>query len=191
MVENSLRAVCHRLKEDHPPYSPTKHFLSLLSSNHCAMHVTCTYALHLLERRELRSLTLLLPLIAAGFSQSEGAKLPDVFLHLLVVRLTGQPEAIREASLQVGALGFQLSKRDIALPAIIMYSTILIDGPGGFHVLPFLQAILRDFWLPCSRSSEPALLHCCRLLWVLHSRLSPRGLEEVLEALMPGDQVRR
>lgn len=118
MAENSLRTVCHRLKEDHPPYSPSKHFLSLLASNQCAMHVACTYALHLLERRELRSLTLILPLIAAGFSQSEGVELPDVFLHILVVQLTGQPEAIRDASLQVGR---GLRKRGMEPEAVIRF----------------------------------------------------------------------
>lgn len=150
MVENSLRVVCVKLKEDHTPHSPSKQFVVSLS-NPCAMHITCTYALHLLEKKELRSLTLLLPAIASGYTQSESAQLPDVFLHLLVVALSSHSEPLREAP---------------------------------------LQAILRDFWLPCCQSSEPALLHFCRLLWTLHPRLNQRFLNEVLEAMRPGEHVR-
>ena len=150
MVENSLRGVCHKLKEEHSPFTPSRHFIASLAKNPCAVHITCTYALHLLEKRELRSLVLLLPAIASGYTQDENGQLPDVFLHQLVLSLTNQQEPLKEAS---------------------------------------LQAVLKDFWLPCCQSSESVLLHFCRLLWTLHSRINRRLLSEVLEDMRPGEQV--
>ena len=150
MLDTSLHATCRQLKEDHTPYTPSQHFVTSLSNNPCAMHISCTYALHLLQKRDLRALGLLLPAIARGYTRSDSAQLPDVFLHLFVLNLTSQTEPVREAA---------------------------------------LQPILRDFWLPCSRYSESALLHFCRLLWTLHPCISRSTLEEVLEGMRPGEQV--
>ena len=150
MSENTLRAIAHKRKEEYRPFAPSPHFVAFLS-NPCAMHVTCTYALGLLSKRELKSFSLVLPLIARGYTQSENAQLPDIFLHQLVVGLLEYPVPIRE---------------------------------------PTMQAILREFWLVCARSSETALLHLCHLLWGLHSSINPTLLEEVLEDMKPGDEVR-
>ena len=150
MVEASLRTTCHQLKEDHTPYTLSKHFVSCLSNNPSAMHISCTYALHLLQKHDLRSVTLLLPVVARGYTQSDSVQLPDVFLHSLVLSLTSQTEPVREAT---------------------------------------LHSILKDFWLPCCQSSETVLLHCCRLLWTLHPRISREVLEEVLEGMRPREQV--
>ena len=150
MMDASLHAACRQLKEDHTPYTPSQHFVTSLANNPCAMHVSCTYALHLLQKHDLRTLGLLLPAVGRGYTRSDSAQLPDVFLHLFVLNLTSQSEPVREAT---------------------------------------LQPILRDFWLPCSRHSEPALLHFCRLLWTLHPYINRSTLEEVLEGMRPGEQV--
>ena len=99
MSENTLRAIAHKRKEDYRPFTPSPHFVSSLS-NSCAMHVTCTYALHLLSKKELKSFCIILPLVAKGFTQSDTAQLPDIFLHLLVVKLLEYPVPIREATIQ-------------------------------------------------------------------------------------------
>lgn len=63
------------------------------------MHITCTYSLGLLSKRELKSFSLVLPLIARGYTQSDSAQLPDIFLHCLVVGLLEYPVAIRELTM--------------------------------------------------------------------------------------------
>lgn len=100
MSENTLRAIAHKQKEEYRPFSPSQHFISSLSNNPCAMHITCAYALHLLTKRELKSFSLILPLIAKGYTQSDTAQLPDIFLHVLVVRLLEYPVSIRELTMQ-------------------------------------------------------------------------------------------
>lgn len=150
ITENALRPLYVKLKEEEPSYTPSKHFSSSLSSNPTAMHLACTYAVHLLEKRDMRSLTTFLPVVAQAFARSDLCDLPDVFLHLLVVHLTSGVEGLREA---------------------------------------WLQALLREFWVPCCRCSEPALLHFCRLLWTLHPHVSERLLAQVLEGTRPQEHV--
>lgn len=99
MSENTLRAIAAKYKDDYRPFTPSPHFVATLS-NPCAMHITCTYALGLLSKRELKSFSLVLPLVAKGYTQSESAQLPDIFLHLLVVGLLEYPVSIREATMQ-------------------------------------------------------------------------------------------
>jgi negative elongation factor B len=99
MSENTLRAIAHKKKEEYRPFTPSQHFINSLS-NPCAMHITCTYALHLLTKKELKSFCLVLPLIAKGYTRSDSAQLPDIFLHLLVVRLLEYPVPIRELTMQ-------------------------------------------------------------------------------------------
>ena len=151
MVDVSLRGIHRQLKEEHSAHTSSKRFISLLSTHSPAMHITCTYTLQLLEKKEYRSLVQLLPAIAQGYTESDDAHLPDVFLHLLVLELISQHDSIKEST---------------------------------------LHNIMREFWLPCCQSSESALLHFCRLLWSLHSKISQALLWECLEVMKPGEKVR-
>ena len=119
MVEVSLRNTCHQLKEDYTPYTPSKHFVACLSNNSCAMHISCTYALHLLQKHDLRSATLLLSAVARGYTQSDSVQLPDVFLHSMVLSLSSQTEPIRETTLHS-------ILRDFWLPCCQSSETVLL-----------------------------------------------------------------
>ncbi|KAL5484711.1 hypothetical protein EMCRGX_G021251 [Ephydatia muelleri] len=129
---------------------PTQGFLTLLASNPQAMHIATSYAVHLLEKRDLLTLNVLVSAIATAYANhSEGVELPDAFLHQLVYcSLYPQPIGVTE-----------------------------------------LCNIIETFWVPCAPSSEPVLLHCCRLLWATHSQLKADLLEDTLEAIKPGNQL--
>ena len=99
MVDNTLRGLYKQLKEEHTPYSPSASFFSCLAKQPCAMYIMCTYALHLLEKKDMKSLSLLLPMIAKTCEHSDPVSIPDVFLHVLVLELTQQIETLREAVL--------------------------------------------------------------------------------------------
>ena len=99
MSENTLRAIAHKRKEEYRPFTPSPHFVTTLT-NPCAMHITCTYAFHLLAKKELKSFSLLLPLIAKGYTSSDNSQLPDIFLHLLVVKMLEYPVPIRELTME-------------------------------------------------------------------------------------------
>ncbi len=99
MVDNALRGVYRQLKEDHTPFSASNGFINCLSKHPSAMHITCTYALHLMEKKDMKSLSLLLPTIAKGCDDPDAVSVPDVFLHLLVLELSQQYETLREATL--------------------------------------------------------------------------------------------
>ena len=99
MVDNALRGVYRQLKEDHTPFSASNGFTSCLSKHPSAMHITCTYALHLMEKKDMKSLSLLLPMMAKRHDNQDAVSVPDVFLHLLVMELTQQFETLRESTL--------------------------------------------------------------------------------------------
>lgn len=99
MVDNTLRGLYKQLKEDHTPYSPSASFISCLAKQPSAMHIMCTYALHLLEKKDMKSLSLLLPVIAKTCDEPDSVSIPDVFLHVLVLELTQQAETLREGVL--------------------------------------------------------------------------------------------
>eukprot|EP00731_Ephydatia_muelleri_P037659 Em0531g3a len=85
MLESSFNAISERLKEPHEPHLPTQGFLTLLASNPQAMHIATSYAVHLLEKRDLLTLNVLVSAIATAYANhSEGVELPDAFLHQLV-----------------------------------------------------------------------------------------------------------
>lgn len=150
VAENALRGVLRQLKEDHAPFSLPAYFTHFISHHGNGMHLACTYALDLLERRDVKSFTLLLPSIAKAFNKSDNSvNLPDLFLHLLVLKLAQQREVLREATLLV---------------------------------------ILRDFWVPCSQSSEHVLLYLFHMLWFMHSAVGDTLLREVLETVEPGKE---
>jgi len=150
MVDNVLRGVYRQLKEDYTPRSTPPTFTQILPNSTCAMHLACSYALHLLDKKDVKSLTLLLPSIANALGSSDSVSFPDYFLHLLVVGMVAQGDLLKEGALLV---------------------------------------ILRDFWIPCCRSSEQVLLHLFRFLWYLHTRISSGLLREVLETVEPGKEV--
>ena len=99
MVDNTLRGLYRRLKEDHVPYSPSNSFINYLSKHPSAMHITCTYALHLMVKKDMKSLSTL----AKCCDDPDAISLPDrhVFLHLLqlVLELSQQYETLHEATL--------------------------------------------------------------------------------------------
>ena len=99
MVDNALRGVYRQLKEDHTPYTPSNSFINCLSKHPSAMHITCSYALHLMEKKDMKSLSLLLSTIAKGCDDPDAISLPDVFLHLFVLEMTQQYDTLREATL--------------------------------------------------------------------------------------------
>ena len=99
MVDNALRGLYRQLKEDHIPYTPSASFINCLAKHPSAMHITCTYALHLLEKKDMKSLSLLLPTITKTCDDPDSISLPDVFLHSLVLELTQQGDTLREAVL--------------------------------------------------------------------------------------------
>ena len=99
MVDNALRGVHRQLKEDHTPYSASNSFINCLSKHPSAMHITCAYVLHLLEKKDMKSLTILLPTIAKACDDADSGSLPDIFLHLLVLELTQQSSTLRETTL--------------------------------------------------------------------------------------------
>ena len=101
MAENILRGLYRQLEEDNPTYSPSQHFVKFLAKHTSAMYITCMYAVHLLEKKEMKSFICLLPLIAKAYLSSDGSQLPDVFLHVLVLNLTSKVDTVRVATLQV------------------------------------------------------------------------------------------
>ena len=101
MSENSLRGLYRQLGEEHPPHTPSQNFIKYLTKHTSAMYITCMYAVHLLEKKDLKSFISLLPTIAQAYTSStEGTQMPDVFLHILVHHVTCQQE-LKVATLQV------------------------------------------------------------------------------------------
>ena len=101
MVENTLGGVLRQLKEDHTPYTPPNHFTQFISRHSGGMHLACTYSLDLLQKKDLKPFTILLPSIAQAFVQSDTIALPDIFLHLLVLNLNAQKEVLKEGVLLI------------------------------------------------------------------------------------------
>ncbi len=101
MVDNLLRGIYRQLKEDYTPRNTSPSFTEFLSNNACAMHLTCSYALHLLDKKDIKSLTLLLPTIANSFVSSDSIFFPDYFLHLLVVGMVSHGDVLKEGALLI------------------------------------------------------------------------------------------
>lgn len=101
MLENTLRGVLRQLKEDHTPYTLPPSFTQFLSRHSGAMHLACSYALDLLDNRDMKSFTILLPSIAKAFITSDSVNLPDLFLHRMVLQLTANRDALKETTLLV------------------------------------------------------------------------------------------
>ena len=139
MVENTLRSLHRQLKEDYTPFSIPAHFLHFISRHSGAMHLACSYALQLLEKKDLKSFSLLLPAIAKGFIKSESVLLPDTFLHLLILFMDRHREMLKEST-------FLLILRDFWVPCCHSSEQVVLHL---FRMLWFLhgkisQELLRE-----------------------------------------------
>lgn len=96
MMEPSLRSARAKLKQDHTPLQPTKKFTSLMASSQEAMVLLCTYCLHLVDKKDFKTLALVLPTVAKSCINSEKDIMPDGFLHSMAVMLLPHVAALRE-----------------------------------------------------------------------------------------------
>lgn len=99
MTESSLKVIHNKLKQDYPVYNPTSNFIKHLTTIPAAMQLTCTYTLHLIDKKDFRSLSTLLPSIAVAYIGSETDIFPDSFMHSVVIELSNHFNAIREGFL--------------------------------------------------------------------------------------------
>ena len=134
MVENSLRSLHKQLKEDHTPFSLPAAFINFISRHSGAMHITCSYALHLLEKKDIRSFSLLLPAVAKAFIKSESVLLPDSFLHFLILHMDTHREVLKEST-------FLLILRDFWVPCCHSSEQILLHL---FRMLWFLHGKISE-----------------------------------------------
>jgi negative elongation factor B len=101
MIETSLKTIHNKLKQDHSLYTPSSTFIRYLTSMPAAMHLTCFYALHLLNKKDFRSLSLLLPTISAAYMESETDNLSDGFMHSIVIGLAYHIGSIKDNLLNI------------------------------------------------------------------------------------------
>lgn len=150
MTESQLKSIHVKLKQEYSLYAPSKNFSTYLATYPAAMEITCTYILHLLEKKEFRTITTLLPSVAAACQSGEGVSFPEGFLHMLVTWICSKIDTISEN---------------------------------------VLYAILKQLFVACCGHSESVLLYLCHLLWVVHHKIKPTILNEILEEMDPGDTV--
>ena len=101
MLENSLRVVHRQLKDDYTPHTPSPHFITYLSKHTSAMFVACTFAISLLEKKDFKSLIVLLPSMAKAYTKGDSISFSDTFLHSLVHHMSAQRDTIRDSTLQL------------------------------------------------------------------------------------------
>ena len=106
MTEPSLRGMHVKLKQEYTPLEPSSSFISQMASSQEAMLLSCTYSLQLLEKKDFRTLCLLLPAIAKAYVSAENDTMPDGYLHSLVVMLIPHLASLREAQLVSIMKGF-------------------------------------------------------------------------------------
>lgn len=99
MTEPSLRGIYLKLKLDYTPLEPSHSFITQMSCSQEAMLLSCTYSLQLLEKKDFRTLSLLLPAIAKAYVAAESDMMPDGYLHSLVVMLVPHITSLREPQL--------------------------------------------------------------------------------------------
>ena len=146
MVENSLRTLHRQLKEDYTPFSLPAPFVNFISRHSGAMHIACTYTLQLLERKDIRSFSLLLPAIAKAFIKSESILLPDTFLHLLILHMDKHRDVLKEST-------FLLILRDFWVPCCHSSEQVLLHL---FRMLWFLHSkISQDLLREVLETVEP------------------------------------
>lgn len=96
MVESSLKVVHIKLKQDYPLYTPSSSFTDLLITSPAAMHSTCTYVLYLAEKKDFRTLSLVLPTLSNAYIQSQSDIMPDGFMHSLMIYIVTHIGSIKE-----------------------------------------------------------------------------------------------
>ena len=152
MAENILRGLYRQLNEEFLPYTPSQNFVKYLTNHTSAMHITCMYAMHLLEKKELKSFISILPIIAQAYTSStEGTQMPYVFLHILVHHVTCQQE-LKVATLQVMLREFWmpccqvfwLFFQAIHIAIIKPMYVIVIIKPN-----PFTLRLVKQFYFTC------------------------------------------
>ena len=99
MTDSALKLVHNKLKQDHTNYILSSNFIRYLTSMPAAMNLTCFYALHLTEKKDFKSLSLLLPSISAAYIDSEMDIFTDGFMHSLIIGLASHLGTIRDAIL--------------------------------------------------------------------------------------------
>lgn len=151
LVEQDIKNAFTKMKQDHTHFTPSDDFVSMLVNLPSAMHIACTYALQLTEKKLPRTLSHLLPAIEHAYTQFTLQDLPVGFLHSLSVGLAQHLD-------------------------------------GGIKET-YMHDILLDFWLPCARHSEAALLYCCQLLRASHGKIKSEIFHRVVEGICPSDSV--
>ena len=101
IIEAQLKNTHIKLKQDYPLYTPSHHFQRHLSAHPVAMQITCSYVLHLLEKKDFRTMSTILPAMAKVCQASEGMAFSEGFLHMFIVGLSGKMEAIKETQVSV------------------------------------------------------------------------------------------
>lgn len=96
MTEATLKSLYTKLKQEHPNYLPSSNFIRHLTNMLPAIHLVCDYALYLLEKKDFRNLSVLLPTIAAAYVDSEKDIFSDGFIHTLVVGVSTQLATLRD-----------------------------------------------------------------------------------------------
>lgn len=99
MTESALRHVHNKLKQEHSSYAPSSNFIRYLTTFPAAMNLTCFYALHLIDKKDFRSLSLLLPTISATYVESETDILSDGFMHSLIIGLASHLSTMKDTLL--------------------------------------------------------------------------------------------
>uniref|UniRef100_A0A1X7T4P6 Negative elongation factor B n=1 Tax=Amphimedon queenslandica TaxID=400682 RepID=A0A1X7T4P6_AMPQE len=85
MTESSLRLIHSKLKQDYPTYTLSSSFIRHLTSTTGAMQLTTSYSLYLIDKKDFKTLSSLLPAIASSYTESETDIFPDGYMNSVVV----------------------------------------------------------------------------------------------------------
>lgn len=100
MTESSLKLIHTKLKQDYPTYALSSSFISHLTSTPGAMQLSTAYSLYLIDKKDFRTLSSLLPAIASAYTESDTDLFPDGYMHSIVVGLCSHISVMRDAILQ-------------------------------------------------------------------------------------------
>ena len=96
LTEAQLKNACIKLKQVHPVYVPSHNFKNYLLTYPVAMQVTCTYILYLLDKKDFRTMSTILPSLTSACQSNEGMVFPEGFLHVFIIGLSTKIEQIKE-----------------------------------------------------------------------------------------------